>query len=47
MPLTMCAQLKALDSYSAYAYHNHDYGYYDRDLSHPNLGYVYKAVETA
>ena len=43
MPLTMCAQLKAL-GYSAYAYHNHDYGYYDRDLSHPNLGYVYKAV---
>lgn len=43
MPLTMCAQLKAL-GYSAYAYHDHDYGYYDRDLSHPNLGYVYKAV---
>ncbi len=43
MPLTMCAQLKA-QGYSAYAYHDHDYGYYDRDLSHPNLGYVYKAV---
>lgn len=43
MPLTMCAQLKNL-GYSAYAYHDHDYAYYDRDLSHPNLGYIYKGV---
>lgn len=43
MPMTMVAQLKEL-GYSAYAYHNHNYGFYDRDLSHPNLGYDYKAV---
>ncbi len=27
--------------YSTYAYHNHDYTYYDRHLSHPNMGYNY------
>ena len=43
MPLIMCAQLKNL-GYCAYGYHNHDYGYYDRDLSHPNLGYIYKGM---
>lgn len=43
MPLTMCAQLKNL-GYCAYAYHNHDYDYYDRDLSHPNMGYIYKGM---
>lgn len=40
MPMTMCAQLKEL-GYCAYAYHNHDYEYYYRHLSHPNLGYIY------
>ena len=43
MPLTMCAQLKAL-GYSAYGYHNHDYDYYDRELSHPNMGYIWKGM---
>lgn len=43
MPLTMAQQLKRL-GYSAYAYHNHDYDYYHREQSHPNLGYVYKAL---
>lgn len=43
MPLTMVHQLKEL-GYCAYAYHNHDYGYYDRDLSHPNLGYIYEGM---
>ena len=42
MPLTMVQQLKKL-GYTAYAYHDHTYGYYDRELSHPNLGYIYKA----
>ena len=28
--------------YECYAYHNHSYDYYDRHLSHPNLGYEYK-----
>lgn len=43
MPLTMVHQLKEL-GYSAYAYHNHDYDYYYRDLSHPNMGYIYKGM---
>ncbi len=43
MPLTMGMQLKNL-GYSAYAYHNHTYSYYGRDLSHPNLGYIYKGM---
>lgn len=43
MPLVMSMQLKN-QGYSAYAYHDHTYDYYDRDLSHPNLGYIYKAV---
>ena len=25
-----------------YAYHNHTYSYYHRDISHPNMGYTYK-----
>ncbi|MFR8086917.1 MAG: LTA synthase family protein [Lachnospirales bacterium] len=28
--------------YTCYGYHNHDYDYYDRDLSHPNMGYIWK-----
>ena len=28
--------------YDCYAYHNHSYDYYDRHLSHPNMGYDYK-----
>lgn len=28
--------------YRARAYHNNDYTYYNRDLTHPNLGYDYK-----
>ncbi|MGI5935434.1 MAG: LTA synthase family protein [Oscillospiraceae bacterium] len=30
--------------YKCYAYHNHDYTYYNRHLSHPNMGYVFKGV---
>ena len=30
--------------YSARAYHNHDYTYYERDKIYPNLGYEYKGV---
>ena len=28
--------------YSCRGYHDHDYDYYDRDLSHPNMGYIWK-----
>ncbi|MGE4484941.1 MAG: LTA synthase family protein [Oscillospiraceae bacterium] len=30
--------------YESYAYHDHTYTYYDRDTSHPNMGYDYKGV---
>lgn len=29
------------NGYSTYAFHNNYYDYYDRDISHPNLGYDY------
>lgn len=29
--------------YNTYAFHNHDYKYYDRDLVYPNLGFEYYA----
>lgn len=30
--------------YGTKAYHNHTYTYYKRDISHPNMGYEFKAV---
>ncbi len=43
MPFAMGNQLKRL-GYSTRAYHNHTYDYYNRDISHPNLGYDYKGL---
>lgn len=43
MPLTLAQQFKRL-GYGARAYHDHSYTYYHRDQSHPNLGFVFKAV---
>jgi lipoteichoic acid synthase len=43
MPFVMGNQLKNL-GYKTMAYHNHTYNYYKRDISHPNMGYVYKGV---
>ena len=42
MPLTMSRQLLKL-GYDAYAYHGHDYDYYNRDMYLENLGYRYRA----
>lgn len=42
MPLTMSRQLLKL-GYDAYAYHGHDYDYYNRDVYLENLGYRYRA----
>jgi len=36
-------QLKDL-GYKTYAFHNNDFTYYRRDLSHPNLGYTFLGV---
>ena len=38
MPFAMGNQLGA-EGYLANGYHNHTYNYYDRDKSHPNIGY--------
>jgi hypothetical protein len=43
MPFTMGNQFKKL-GYTTKAYHNHTYTYYKRHISHPNMGYEFKAV---
>ncbi len=43
MPFAMGNQLKRL-GYSTRAYHNHTFDYYNRDISHPNLGYDYQGL---
>ncbi|WP_066173831.1 LTA synthase family protein [Bacillus marinisedimentorum] len=43
LPFVMGNQLKKL-GYQTNAYHNHTYSYYKRHISHPNMGYDYKAV---
>src|SRR5690625_3885643 len=43
MPFAMGNQLKKL-GYETKAYHNHSYSYYDRHISHPNMGYDYKGI---
>lgn len=43
MPFCLGNQLGKLN-YDCYAYHNHTYTYYHRDVSHPNMGYQYKGV---
>lgn len=42
LPFTYANVFKEL-GYEARAYHNGGYKYYDRHLSHPNMGYDYKA----
>ncbi|MCC5895204.1 MAG: LTA synthase family protein [Alkalibacterium sp.] len=43
LPFVLGNQLKALN-YKTVAYHNHTYTYYNRDASHPNMGYDYTGV---
>ncbi|MEG0451524.1 MAG: LTA synthase family protein [Coprobacillus sp.] len=43
LPFTLGKQYQKL-GYTTKAYHDHSYRYYDRHLSHPNLGYDYKGV---
>lgn len=44
LPFTMGMQTTANGYYPIVAYHNHTYNYYSRELSHPNMGYDYKAL---
>ncbi|MEG2000370.1 MAG: LTA synthase family protein [Evtepia sp.] len=34
----------ARQGYKTFAYHNHTYTYYNRNKSHPNMGYTYKGL---
>lgn len=43
MPYAMGNMLGPI-GYKTMAYHNHYYSYYDRHVSHPNLGYTYKGL---
>lgn len=43
LPFTLGKQFQKL-GYTTQAYHDHSYTYYGRNLSHPNLGYDFKAV---
>lgn len=43
LPFVMGNQFKKL-SYKTLAYHNHSYSFYDRHLTHPNMGYAYKGL---
>ena len=43
LPIALGNQLESL-GYVCHAYHNHDSYYYDRTITHPNLGYTFKAV---
>ena len=45
MYFSMGNQLRAL-GYPTLAYHNNTANYYDRNLSHPNLGYDFYACDT-
>lgn len=42
MKFTMGRQFLNSGTDAVYAYHPHTYTYYHRDISHPNMGYVYK-----
>ncbi len=44
MLFTMGRQFLKMGVENVYAYHPHTYSYYHRDISHPNMGYIYKGV---
>ncbi len=43
MPFALGTQFRK-DGYRAMAFHNYQYNYYDRDRSHPNMGYEYYGI---
>lgn len=44
MCFTMGRQFLSSGVKKVYAYHPHTYKYYRRDVSHPNMGYIYKGL---
>ena len=43
LPFCLGNQFRAR-GYRTLAYHDHDYAYYNRDVSHPHMGYDYKGI---
>ena len=43
MPFALGSQFRK-EGYSTFAFHDYLYNYYDRDRSHPNMGYDYYAI---
>ncbi len=46
MPFTLGNMFRSIGVNKTFAYHNHYYDYYRRDVSHPNMGYTYKGMGT-
>ena len=44
LPFTLGNQLRK-EGYQTKAYHNHSIYYYDRNVSHPNLGYDFSGQD--
>ncbi len=44
MPFCLGNMFRSIGVKNTWAYHNNTYDYYSRDVSHPNMGYTYKAV---
>ncbi len=44
LPFTMPQQFRNDGLEQVRAYHNHTYSYYHRDISHKNIGYIYKGI---
>lgn len=46
MPFCLGNMFQSIGVTKTFAYHNHTYNYYRRDVSHPNMGYTYKGYGT-
>ena len=46
MPFCLGNMFQSIGVTKTFAYHNHTYDYYRRDVSHPNMGYTYKGYGT-
>lgn len=46
MPFCLGNMFQSIGVTKTFAYHNHTYDYYHRDVSHPNMGYTYKGYGT-
>lgn len=44
MPFCLGNMFESIGMEKRYAYHNHTFDYYHRDVSHPNMGYDYKGI---